>query len=73
LDQFKSPIEQISLDRVKKAIKEHSEILKKLEAKDGKRAGELMRNHIQKQREYVLTNLMNKQNGIPPLTPLTAS
>ena len=70
---FKSPIEQISLDRVKEAIKEHSEILKKLEAKDGKRAGELMRNHIRKQREYVLTNLINKQNGIPPLTPLTAS
>ena len=60
---FKSPVEQISTERVKEAIIEHSEILKKLETKDGKGAADLMRNHIRKQSDYVLSNIMKKKNS----------
>ena len=60
---FKSPVEQISTERVKEAIIEHSEILKKLEAKDGKGAAELMRNHIRKQSDYVLSNIIKRKNN----------
>jgi len=60
---FKSPVERISTERVKEAIIEHSEILKKLEAKDGKGAAELMRNHIRKQSDYVLSNIIKKKNS----------
>ena len=60
---FKSPVEQISTERVKEAIIEHSEILKKFEAKDGKGAAELMRNHIRKQSDYVLSNIIKRKNN----------
>ena len=60
---FKSPVERISTERVKEAIIEHTEILKKLEAEDGKGAAELMKNHIRKQSDYVLNNIIKKKNS----------
>ena len=67
---FKSPVERISQSRVAEAIQEHYNILDLLVTKDGKKAASHMRKHIRKQRDYVLNNILNKQNGMPPLNPL---
>lgn len=67
---FKSPIEQISQERGQEAINEHTEILKTLEAKDGKKAARIMRKHVHAQRDYVIKNIMAKQNSTQMLNPL---
>jgi len=67
---FKSPIEQISSKRSKEAIKEHTEILKTLEQKDGKKAAKIMRNHVRGQRDYVIQSIIAKQNSSQTLNPL---
>ncbi len=67
---FKSPIEQISQKRGKEAIKEHTEILKTLESRDGKKASRIMRKHIRAQRDYVIRNIVAKQNNSPMLSRL---
>lgn len=67
---FKSPIEQISQERGKEAINEHTEILKTLENKDGKKASRIMRKHVRAQRDYVIKNIMAKQNSSPMLSRL---
>ena len=67
---FKSPIEQISQERGQEAINEHTEILKTLEAKDGKKAARIMRKHVRAQRDYVIKNIMAKQNSSPMLSRL---
>lgn len=67
---FKSPVEQISQERGREAIKEHTEILKTLEQKDGKKASRIMRKHIRAQRDYVIKNIMAKQNSSAMLSRL---
>jgi DNA-binding GntR family transcriptional regulator len=67
---FKSPVERISQTRVEEAVQEHYRILELLIAGDGKAAAKEMKQHIQKQREYVINNILNKQNGMPSLNPL---
>jgi DNA-binding GntR family transcriptional regulator len=67
---FKSPVEQISPKRSKEAIKEHMEILKTLEQKDGKKAAAIMRKHVRGQRDYVIQSIIAKQNSSQTLTPL---
>lgn len=67
---FKSPVERISPSRVEAAVQEHYDILDLLIAKDGDTAGEKMQRHIRKQREYVINNILNKQDGMSPLNPL---
>lgn len=64
---FKSPVEKISQSRVKEAVQEHYTILELLIAREGKTAGKKMKRHIRKQRDYVLNNILNKEDGIPPL------
>ena len=67
---FKSPIEQIYQKRGKEAINEHTEILKTLEIKDGKKASKFMRKHVRAQRDYVINNIIAKQNSSPMMNPL---
>ena len=67
---FKSPVERIALSRIEEAIQEHHEILDMLKAKDGNKVATRMRRHIRKQRDYVINNIINKENGAPPLNPL---
>ena len=67
---FKSPIDQISQKRGNEAIKEHTEILKTLESRDGKKASRIMRKHIRAQRDYVIRNIVAKQNNSPMLSRL---
>ena len=64
---FKSPIEQISQQRGQEAIKEHTEILKVLETGDGKKASTIMRKHVRAQCDYVIKNIITKQNNSPML------
>jgi hypothetical protein len=49
---------------------EHHNILELLIAKEGKTAAKQMQQHIRKQREYVINNILNKQDGMPQLNPL---
>ena len=67
---FKSPVEQISPKRSKEAIKEHLEILKTLEQKEGKKAATIMRKHVRGQRDYVIQSIIAKQNSSQTLNPL---
>ena len=67
---FKSPVERISQSRVEEAVQEHYDILDLLITKNGKTAAKKMQEHIRKQREYVINNILNKQDGMPPLNPL---
>jgi DNA-binding GntR family transcriptional regulator len=69
---FKSPVERISQSRVEEAVQEHFNILELLVARDGKTAAKQMQAHIRKQREYVINNILNKQDGMLPLNPLVS-
>jgi DNA-binding GntR family transcriptional regulator len=69
---FKSPVERISPSRVKEAVQEHYDILELLIAKKGKAAGKKMKQHIRKQREYVLKNILSKENDKTPLMPIVS-
>jgi len=68
---FKSPVEKISSKRSKEAIKEHTEILKTLEKKDGKKAARIMRDHVRGQRDYVIQSIIAKQNNSRAINPLS--
>ena len=70
---FKSPVERISQSRVKEAVQENYDILELMIDKKGKRAGKKMKQHIRKQREYVIKNILNKENEIQPLSSLAAN
>jgi DNA-binding GntR family transcriptional regulator len=54
---FKSPIYEVSPARAQSAIREHTQIIRALKSRDGKRAARIMRNHIQQQRDYVLKKI----------------
>jgi DNA-binding GntR family transcriptional regulator len=69
---FKSPVERISQSRVKEAVQEHYDILELLIARKGKIAGKKMKQHIRKQREYVINNILNKENEMPPLNAIVS-
>jgi DNA-binding GntR family transcriptional regulator len=71
---LKSPVEQLSSDRARSVISEHEEILNKLKSGDVKGVYRLMKNHIQKQREYVLGNIRLREKGeVEPFLPLIKS
>ena len=54
---FKSPIYEVSSNRARSAIREHTQVIRALKSRDGSRAGRIMRNHIQQQRDYVLKKI----------------
>lgn len=58
-------IVHLSPDRPHKAYNEHSEILESLKNRDGKKAYQLMKEHIKIVKKFVLDDLLkNKQNSI---------
>lgn len=69
---FKSLFEKISPERGQEIVQEHSKILKALEKKDGKKAAELMRNHLLEQKHYVLKSIKSTEakNILRPLAKL---
>ena len=69
---MKRPFEHLSLERGKDAFEEHSSILEMLKNGEGRKAADAMREHLQKQREYVLADIKRRQtnqtmNGFRPL------
>jgi len=55
----------LSPDRPHKAYNEHSKILESLKKRDGKKASQLMKEHIKFAKKFVLDDLLkNKQNSI---------
>lgn len=59
-------IVHLSPERPHRAYEEHSAILEALAKGDGKKASQLMKNHIHTIRKFVLNDLRNRQNGFDP-------
>ena len=66
---FKSVFEKISPERGQEIVEEHSEILGALGKKDGKKAANLMKRHLRKQKVYMLKSIEDKHsdNILKPL------
>ena len=54
---LKSVFKNISFDRGRQIVREHSDIMDALNEKDGKKAAKLMKNHIKRQKKFMFKHI----------------